>query len=381
MAFRTAAATEEHKTNNFDFIRLLAASMVVFSHSYYLLAAPARPLNESEPLTFLTGGQMTFGNLGVWIFFAISGYLITQSLLRSTSYATYFTKRSLRIFPALVVDIFIAAFVWGPLVTTLPLAEYFSSYDTYRYLLNVNLYRIVYELPGVFTDNPLTNFVNGSLWTLPFEFTCYIGIVVLHFLFILRNRYVHAAFYFLGLIAWAIIYQTKYFTFVIPILGLPIQYLTLSIYFGTGTLFFLFRDKIPLRFSWSMMVLAIWCAAFYLNLGVVFSYFCLPYITFWFAYEPKIKLHGVARLGDFSYGLYIYSWTVQQTIIHFLGAQIPWLLMCFLSFLFTIPLAMFSWFAIEKKALRIKDRLFKKKEVLQQPEVLLNQPEMLESQG
>lgn len=362
-------AVDEHKTNNFDFIRLLAASMVVFSHSFYLLSTQARPLEKSEPLVFLTGDQMTFGRLGVWIFFAISGYLITQSLLRSSNYATYFTKRSLRIFPALVVDIVIAAFIWGPIVTTLTLTEYFSSYGTYRYLLNVNLYRIVYELPGVFTSNPLPNYVNGSLWTLPYEFTCYMGIVALHFLFILRNRYVYAAFYFLGLIAWAFVCQSKYYTFVVPILSLPVQYFSLSIYFGTGALFFLFRDKIPLRFSWSIVALAIWCLAFYLNMGVAFSYFCLPYITFWFVFEPKIKLHGVARLGDFSYGLYIYSWTVQQTIVHFLGAEIPWILMCALSFLFTIPLAMFSWFAIEKKALRIKDMLFKKEEVPQKPEV------------
>jgi peptidoglycan/LPS O-acetylase OafA/YrhL len=105
----------------------------------------------------------------------------------------------------------------------------------------------------------------------------------------------------------------------------------------------------------------------------------LPYITFWFAYEPKIRLHSVARLGDFSYGLYIYSWTVQQTIIHFLGAEIPWLLMCALSFLFTTPLAMFSWFMIEKRALRIKDRLFKKKEAIQKQEVFVEQTEMLKS--
>ncbi|HLM01403.1 MAG TPA: acyltransferase [Pyrinomonadaceae bacterium] len=367
---------DEHKTNNFDFIRLLAASMVVFSHSFYLLATPQRPLSESEPLKFLTGGQMTFGNLGVWIFFAISGYLITQSMLRSSGYATYFTKRSLRIFPALIVDIVIAAFIWGPIVTTISLVEYFSSYETYRYVLNVNLYRIVYELPGVFTQNPLPNFVNGSLWTLPFEFTCYIGVVVLHFLFILRNRKVYAAFYFLSLLAWAIIYQTKYFTFTIPILHLPVQHFTLSIYFGMGALFFLYRDKIPLRFSLSMVLLAIWGLGFYLNMGVIFSYLCLPYITFWFVYEPKIKLHGVARIGDFSYGLYIYSWTVQQTIIHFLGAQISWLAMCVLSFLFTIPLAMFSWFVIEKKALRLKDELFKKDAAAKQEAAVTERQEL-----
>jgi len=120
---------DEHKTNNFDFIRLLAASMVVFSHSFYLLETPERPLSKSEPLVYLTNGQMTFGNLGVWIFFAISGYLITQSLLRSSSYRTYFTKRSLRIFPALIVDILIAAFIWGPLVKTFRRRIFFELRD------------------------------------------------------------------------------------------------------------------------------------------------------------------------------------------------------------------------------------------------------------
>jgi len=230
----------------------------------------------------------------------------------------------------------------------------------------------------VFTDNPLPNFVNGSLWTLPYEFTCYIGIVLLHFLFILRNRYVYAAFFVFGLIAWFIIIQTKYYMFVIPWVGLPIQWFNLSVYFGTGALFFLFRDKIPLRFSISLVVLIIWCLGFYFNFGVTLSYFCLPYLTLWFVFERRIRLYWIANLGDFSYGLYIYSWTVQQTIIHFLGAGISWWIMCVLSFLLTVPLAMFSWFVIERRALRIKDMLFKKED-FQKQEILVNQSELVNS--
>lgn len=364
---------DEHNTNNFDFIRLLAASMVVFSHSFFLLETPERLLSKSEPMVYLTSGQMTFGNLGVWIFFAISGYLITQSLMRSSNYATYFTKRSLRIFPALIVDILIAAFIWGPLVTKLTLGEYFSSYGTYRYLMNVNLYRLIYELPGVFTDNPIPNYVNGSMWTLPYEFTCYIGVVVLHFFFVLKNKYVFTALFFVSLIAWAMIcLYTPYAEHFVPFIGLQFLYLNLIFYFGVGMLFFLYRDKIPLRFSFAVVALIVWIIAFYFNIGVPLSYFCLPYLVFWFVFEPRIRI-PVAWLGDFSYGLYIYSWTVQQTIIHFLTPSISWWLMCFLSFAFTIPLAMFSWFAIEKKALLIKDRLFKR-DVFPKPEVLVKQP-------
>lgn len=347
--------------------------MVVFSHSFFLLETPARPLSKAEPMVFLTNGQMTFGNLGVWIFFAISGYLITQSLMRSSSYATYFTKRCLRIFPALIVDIVIAAFLWGPLVTKLTLAEYFSNYGTYRYLMNVYLFRLIYELPGVFTDNPIPNYVNGSMWTLPYEFFCYLGVVALHFFFILKNKYVFTAFFFAALTAWVVILtQTPYAESFVPFVGLQVLYFKLIFYFGVGILFFLYRDRIPLRFSYAVAVLAVWIIGFYFQIGEALAFFCLPYLVFWFVFEPRIRIR-VAQFGDFSYGLYIYSWTVQQTIIHFLTPSISWWLMCLLSFAFTIPLAMFSWFVIEKRALKIKDRLFKR-EVFPKQEVLVNQP-------
>lgn len=101
--------------NNFDCLRLVAASMMVMSHSFDLLGKPDTVGKNSEPLVTLTNNQMSLGSLGVWIFFSASGYLITQSLLRSSSYKVYFVKRFLRIFPALILDLIISAFLWGPL--------------------------------------------------------------------------------------------------------------------------------------------------------------------------------------------------------------------------------------------------------------------------
>ena len=349
---------ESHK-NNFDFIRLFAASLVVYAHSFELLVSPNQPSTIREPLIILSRHHLSPGTLGVWIFFCISGYLIAQSLTRSRDYKSYFVKRSLRIFPALITDLLIAVFIWGALVTTLPLSEYFSSFDTYRYLQNVFLYKIIFNLPGVFINNPYPNVINGSLWTLPQEFACYVGLALLHWTAILKNRLIYAVFYCASLIAGLFILNTRFFEAAIPGTSFVFNSLfTVAAFFGAGTLFYLFRDKIPLKASVALVLLIVWFAGFYLDFPLLFNYLCLPYIVLWFVFEPRLALHQAGKYGDFSYGIYIYSFPVQQTIIYYLGSDLPVPVMILLSFLLTIPLAVFSWFVIEKKALRIKDKLF-----------------------
>lgn len=349
---------ESHK-NNFDFIRLFAAFLVVYSHSFDLLNSPALPPVNSEPLTVFSNYRLTPGVLGVWIFFCISGYLITQSLTRSRDYKTYFVKRSLRIFPALIIDLLIAVFIWGALVTTLSLREYFSNPETYRYLQNVFLYKIILNLPGVFVNNPHSDIVNGSLWTLPQEFACYIGLALLHRASILKSRVAYAIFYFSSLAIGFFILNTRFFEAAIPGTNFVFNTLfVLSAFFGAGTLFYLFRDKIPFKASVALILLCVWLASLHFNLPIYFNYLCLPYVVLWFVFEPRLPFHQASKYGDFSYGIYIYSFPVQQTIIYYLENDLTVLEMIFLSFLFTVPLAMLSWFLVEKKALQIKDKLF-----------------------
>ena len=118
-----------HRTNNFDFLRLLGALAVVLGHAYHLVGA----------------GQYTPGMLGqpvqalgVIIFFSISGYLITASWSRSRDVVSYTAARVLRIFPALVVVVVLSAYVLGPLVTTLPAGTYLSDPTTVDYLRNIH---------------------------------------------------------------------------------------------------------------------------------------------------------------------------------------------------------------------------------------------------
>lgn len=361
--------TENQRLNNFDFVRILAASMVVFAHSFDLLSTPETVETNAEPLRVLTHGQMSFGSLGVAIFFCLSGYLITQSLHNSRDYTSYFAKRFLRIFPALMLDLVIAVFIWGALVTSRPLASYFSDIQTYQYLWNIFLFKLSYVLPGVFETNSYPNIVNMSLWTLPYEFICYFGVVLLDVFLISRNRYIFAGFGTLMFVVGVLVLNSSYSTLQIGETDIRLDnFFVLTTYFGAGALFYQFRDKIPLNTSFVLIAISIYCFSFYIDKSSIFGYFCLPYIVFWFVFSKQIKLHKVGKWGDFSYGMYIYSFPVQQTIVYFLGNRMPVSKMIFLSFLFTIPLAMFSWFVVEKRALKLKDSLIKPISVQKQTE-------------
>src|SRR5437588_6603714 len=134
------------RRNNFDLLRLVAAVSVIFSHAFLL----SENSQDHDPLMILTGGQTILGVVGVFVFFTISGYLITQSFDATASPPVFLAKRALRIFPGLLLCLLVCAFVIGPLVTGLPPAEYFTRRVTYLFLLHNAVLDIDYNrLPGV----------------------------------------------------------------------------------------------------------------------------------------------------------------------------------------------------------------------------------------
>src|SRR5215467_7385258 len=119
------------RQNNFDVLRLLAAISVIFSHSFLI----AEGTQDNEPLILLAGNQSILGLAGVFVFFAISGFLVTQSFEQTAHSAHYLAKRALRIFPGLFVATLASAFLLGPLVTTLPVWDYLAQIEPYKYVL------------------------------------------------------------------------------------------------------------------------------------------------------------------------------------------------------------------------------------------------------
>jgi peptidoglycan/LPS O-acetylase OafA/YrhL len=133
------------------------------------------PVSGTPGEPFERFANFSLGHLGVDIFFVVSGFLVTGSLLARGSLGAFLRARSLRIFPALTANAFGSALVIGPLVTRLPLARYFASGQTWAYaFLNSTTWPwgVTWMLPGVFTGHPAGPAVNGALWSLPWGFRC-----------------------------------------------------------------------------------------------------------------------------------------------------------------------------------------------------------------
>src|SRR5437764_8192508 len=129
--------------NNFDLLRLVAAVSVIFSHAFLL----SENSQDHDPLMILTGGQSILGVVGVFVFFTISGYLVTQSFDTTGSPLVFLAKRALRIFPGLLLCLAVCVFVIGPLVTQLPLADYFTRPEPYLFLLPNAVLGVSYNRP------------------------------------------------------------------------------------------------------------------------------------------------------------------------------------------------------------------------------------------
>jgi peptidoglycan/LPS O-acetylase OafA/YrhL len=113
------------RSNNFDFIRFVCASFVIITHGLTFLGHW-----QDDWLGLLSQKHYPFSFYGVRVFFIISGFLIAQSLYNDDNLLSFFWKRCLRIFPGLFVVICFCLLIVGPIFTTLPLAQYLTSYET-----------------------------------------------------------------------------------------------------------------------------------------------------------------------------------------------------------------------------------------------------------
>lgn len=332
--------------NRFDILRLLAAWLVLFSHCYPLGARP-----QNEPLASIWGID-TLGGVGVAIFFVLSGYLVTISLERSPNLFTFFRRRVLRIYPGLIAICLLSVLVLGPLLTTLPLPVYWHHPLTWSYLWTAGAWDIHYPLPGVFADNPLPYAINGSLWSLPYEITCYLALVLLSLLpGPLRPKATLAA---AGLVGVLLTRPAAPLTGPFDIfLGMDYYHGKLGLLFALGAVFALWRTHIrPL--GWSAVLLA---GALWLPLGawqLLLYVLGLGTLTLWLA------LHGLwlprlpARMGDWSYGAYLYGFPVQQVLAHFKLHEASFAGYVLACTVLTFALGGLSWHLIEKQAMRWK---------------------------
>lgn len=325
-------------SNNFDFLRLFAAFMVLYSHQHALLGLP-------EPGF---GNGFSFGSIGVAVFFTISGYLVTQSWERDPHILRFAMKRFVRIWPGLFVATMLAAFVLGPLVSQLPAAEYFQHPSLLSYLNNLRL-RMTFTLPGVFEHNPYPDAVNGSTWTIPLEVRWYLYLVIGGALTLMRRRQI----VLVAAVLLAIHHFAVYKAEINPVRAYSTDF---GLYFCVGSLMWLYRDKWQMRRHTGVVLAALTGTLTYFAgqtlLGVLLL--VAPIVVI-FGEASTAYLRRFGRFGDLSYGVYIYAFIVQQTLAWRFGHSLPFIAYLALTTVITLVCAWLSWHLIEKPALSLKN--------------------------
>jgi len=341
---RIVDLTDQDTPNGFDALRFFAATCVLVGHSW--------PLTARKPEPF-PGGWDTQGGIGVGIFFVISGFLVAASRDRSATLGSFTLKRALRILPAFAVVCLVSVFLLGPALTTLRLQEYFDHPQARLYFANLTMFDVQLALPGVFATNVYPHAVNGSTWTLPIECFMYVllaigAVMFLHRWAILVVLVGGIALYQIYGLRWAASGAHLWTT-------LPAYYtLKYGIFFAAGTAAYVWRDRLP--FS-PLLALVLWAAAILLQstaIAIVPYLVALAYSTLVVASLPWPLLTQWGRFGDFSYGMYLYAFPVQQTIVHVAGPSLPLVANIALCFAITLALAALSWHFVERPALALK---------------------------
>lgn len=333
-----------NRKNSFDAIRLIAAIFVVFSHSFALTGNTAPKIGSTD-----------FGTLGVWIFFILSGYLISKSWKQYPRLGVFLQKRMLRIFPALAVAV-IATIILGAFVTTLSTSDYLTNPGTWAYVNNILLYNTNFYLPGVYENNPIAGGINGSLWTLAYEFTMYIVVALIGITGMYKK--VSPLFVWAGLMAASlIILIIGRDNFTLSLFYLNISQLIIFAYmFFTGIMVYKYEKIIPQNIGLfaASIVLLIITIIFIPALTVWAVPVFIGYAVFYLGRLPWG--HAISKVGDLSYGVYIYSFPIQQTIWHVTQTQSS-LKMFLLSTVLSMVVAYASWQLIEVRALSMKNKI------------------------
>ena len=340
----------DSRKNNFDFLRLALAVLVIYSHAYPLGLGS----ELTEPFLRATHGQATGGGLAVDGFFIMSGFLICASAQRSSSVFGFLKKRITRIYPGFTVAALLTA------LFVMPLAGASFVYPALlprvgNFLLQtVRLMEFTYT--GAFAGNPFPAILNGSIWSVSYEFWCYIGVALLLMAGALRRPALIAALF---IASWLIGIAFRVEGWILGgkllgvIVGVPQFWARLLPLYLSGVVFYLYRERIPLNsLIAAACALALSFACFFqAGLAVAFP-LAGAYLLFWFAFTPAIRLHRTGQFGDFSYGTYLYAFPIEQLLMHHFGHTVaPWYLFTAATPLVLLA-ALLSWYGVERPFLR-----------------------------
>jgi len=332
-----------YRPSGFDYMRLTLAVAVIFNHTFQTAYG-----NGALDVIMKSPAGAGF-RLILPMFFALSGFLVAGSLERCKTLVTFLGLRVIRIYPALICEVILSAFLIGPFITTVPLTQYFTDEKFFHYLLNATGHPSFY-LPGVFEHNPNPGKVNGQLWTVPYELFCYLAISGLFLLGIKKRKWIAPAAVIGGL---AIIVGYRLFAHHTQMEYGPVR-LGLVFYFLAGVGAYLYRDRIvwsPVAF-WFALAMSLLLLGF-VPLG---GYLATPFVAYVTVYlgvcDPKRV--WVIGLADISYGIYLYGSVIMQLIAFLFPAAREWYWILLLTLPVSCAVGLASWYGVEKPALQAK---------------------------
>jgi peptidoglycan/LPS O-acetylase OafA/YrhL len=338
--------------NNFGALRLAMAIAVLWSHCFAL----GLPEGESiEPISLLTNGHYNAGNIAVMVFFVISGFLIGKSYVSSKTTLEFLKKRIRRIYPGYLASIVLCTFIVIPVFAS---AYDFSARQLVR-SVGLNLVLQNYFPPSTVFANNFSQSINGSLWSIPYEFWCYLGIAVLGTIGLLRVSVVA------GLIAICI--STRVTLDILdkkPGLGLvgelfgwPYLWVFILPCFLIGTLCFQLGNHIRRSRTILLLMIGTFLLMCYAPFGEKFQLvssevafpFTVSYATFYFAFSDGIKLRAIGARADFSYGTYLFAFPIQQMLLSYYGAtNINFVAFAASAIVLSLAAGYLSWHLVEK---------------------------------
>lgn len=341
MPVRSLGQVFQPKHNALNAMRLALALSVIVWHSF--------PLSGAS-IAFAPGRQL-LGHIGVDSFFAISGYLIVSSWIRRPQWRSFLRARVLRIFPAFWICLVVTAVIFAPLSLFLRHEDFPPNFMTgaASYVFkNAALYIFDFGIAGTPAGVPYPGVWDGALWTLMWEFLCYLAVLVLGLVGLLRWRSVTVVLFVLALLGVIVTSYGPVQNYLV-VNGSP-----LGLMFIAGALMYQFQDRVPV--SRTLVVLAAmivlgssWLPDYRVVAALPLAYFVI--VLGALGSNPRLTI-----TNDFSYGTYIYGFPVAQLLASVGAVALGVPLFAILSIVATIPLAAASWFLIEKRALRFKRR-------------------------
>lgn len=337
------------RDNNFTLLRLIAAFTVVLFHSGPILGLAGGP-----DFLYRHIGR-SLGEMALDMLFVTSGFLVTASLFNRGDLNHFLWARALRLYPAMWLMLPLTVLLLAPALTTLPAKDYFSAKETWAYIWRgaAVVGGMRYSLPGVFDAAPLKGEFNGSLWTLPVE----------------ARMYVYLAVGWLAF-SWAPKLRTPALRIIAPLIAAGLFIATVRAHargaisnsdiavfmFFYGASLYFWRERLHLNLPIFAALPLLVIGGSFVGGTFVFAVYllCLAPFLLCLAYIPGGRIRKVNGWGDYSYGIYIYAFPVQQTLAH-LFPKMPFLAMVFGAGSIAWALAWFSWNLVEKRAMGMKD--------------------------